>query len=559
MLTTASLVGCSSTATKPDLSGDTATSLKSDAVNNAVGNSVHNAKKTSSKLVDKKKSAYTHLDYELYDDPTNLDFLRAAPEEQCNTLFSPPTTVELEREEEMPPQMTVQDRRTTNIARLSTSKQRLFKFNQLNGPHLNAQPPSGKTDLWCRIRDGYKLEVVENSYIQRAIDRYLRSPEFFKEMSAKAKPYLYHIVGKVEQRGMPTEIALLPAIESGFEPFAMSPKSAAGIWQFIPDTGRDYGLIQTQWYDGRRDFIASTDAALDYLEKLHDLFDGDWLTALAAYNYGEGNVRKAIKRNEALGKPTDFWSLDLPNETRWYVPKLLALSKIIANPQEYGIRLPSVPDSPYLKQVAVEGQISLSLAAHLADLSTTDFLRLNAGYNQGVTGPDGPQNITLPIHKAYLFKQRLARTPLHQLAPPPTYYGGITEVSFANQANASSRLMVNNPTLVENENSIFSNLLAYQDPRTQQHLVSKGETLEQIAQQYSTSVANLRQLNHLQTDSVKAGTFLIVPLFPSQGAIVPPNRTNTATRLNNRTSEITSPLPRSFWRNTQSSPVANRK
>ncbi len=500
LLTTASLYGCSSTATKPDEnSGDTATPSTKGAV------------KHIGAVNPRKNNSYAHSDHELYDDPTDLDFLSAAPAEQCQTLFSPLATVELVQEE-VPIQGLLETRNEKPSSRLWTPT-RLFKIDQLNnGPSKNqAPPPSGKFDLWCRIRDGYKLEVVDNSYIQRALEKYVNHPSYFENISLKAKPYLYHIVTEVEQRGMPLEIALLPAIESGFEPFATSPKRAAGLWQFIPNTGRDYGLKQTAWYDGRRDIIASTEAALDYLEKLHDLFDGDWLNALAAYNYGEGNVKQAIRRNEARGKPTDFWSLELPRETRWYVPKLLALAKVIANPQEYGIRLPSIPDSPYLKQVEFEGQISLSLAAQLVELSATDVLSLNAGYSQGVTTPDGPQKLTLPLHKAHLFKQRLAKLNLPQRLPTTLTYGnGLSNVNFvaANNSLASFSATVPGMSLQPP---------ATAEAKTQQHVVSKGEFLEHIANRYGTSVTQLRLLNRLPNNLIKAGTILTVPAPPTVG------------------------------------------
>jgi membrane-bound lytic murein transglycosylase D len=460
----------------------------------------------------REKNQNAYLGYELYDDPTDLGFLSAKPEEQCQTLFSPPATVELVQEEEVPVQGLFEKSKEQSSTHL-WKPTRLFKLDQLNnhGPRKNVPPPSGKFDLWCRIRDGYKLEVEENSYIQRAMDQYVNSPSYFENISLKAKPYLYHIVTEVEQRGMPLEIALLPAIESGFEPFALSPKSAAGLWQIIPNTGRDYGLTQTTWYDGRLDIIASTEAALDYLERLHDLFEGDWLRALAAYNYGEGNVRRAIRRNEAQGKPTDFWSLDLPRETRWYVPKLLALAKVIASPQEYGIRLPSIPDSPYLKQVTLSGPISLSLAAQLAELSTTDIFRLNPAYSQGVTTTDGPQTLTLPLHKAHLFKQRLAKMPLPQRWPPLTYNdkGGLVNVHLTTGKTLTAPPSVSSPANIQMTMT-----------KTQRHLVSPNESLENIARRYGTSVTYLRLLNRLQSDLLKVGTLLTVPDSPT-GYVTP--------------------------------------
>jgi len=269
----------------------------------------------------------------------------------------------------------------------------------------------GRNNLWNRIPRGYKLSAIDNYQIQKEIRKFVSNPSYFWNISTKARPYLYHIVAEVERRGIPLEIALLPAIESAFKPTALSHKSAAGLWQFIPATGRDYGLVQNRWYDGRRDITKSTKAALTYLQYLHDLFGDDWALALAAYNYGEGNVRKAIRRNRARGKPTDFWSLKLPRETRQYVPKLLALARIVANPQRYGVRLQPIANQRYFKQVNINRPIDLSLAAQLASMPLSEFKLLNPGYRRDTTAPRGPYYLTLPVNKVAQFRQRLAKVP----------------------------------------------------------------------------------------------------------------------------------------------------
>jgi membrane-bound lytic murein transglycosylase D len=269
----------------------------------------------------------------------------------------------------------------------------------------------GRNNLWNRIPRGYKLSAIDNYQIQKEIKKFVSNPSYFRNISTKARPYLYHIVAEVERRGIPLEIALLPAIESAFKPTALSHKSAAGLWQFMPATGRDYGLVQNRWYDGRRDITKSTKAALTYLQYLHDLFGDDWALALAAYNYGEGNVRKAIRRNRARGKPTDFWSLKLPRETRQYVPKLLALARIVANPQRYGVRLQPIANQRYFKQVNINRPIDLSLAAQLASMPLSEFKLLNPGYRRDTTAPRGPYYLTLPVNKVAQFRQRLAKVP----------------------------------------------------------------------------------------------------------------------------------------------------
>jgi len=355
---------------------------------------------------------------------------------------------------------------------------------------------SANPDLWDRIRQGYALFEIDHPKVQSAIEKYVKSPSYFERISRKARPYLYLMVEEIEKRGMPLEIALLPAIESAYEPMALSHKSAAGLWQFMKATGKDYGLTQNEWYDGRRNIIKSTTAALDYLSRLHRKFEGDWLLALAAYNYGEGNLGKAIRKNEGLGAPTDFWSLELPRETREYVPKLLGLSKIVASPQNYGIELQSIANRPYLTQVKLERQIDLSLAALLAGLPWDDFKRLNACYRREVTAQDGPHNITVPIEKAGRFKQRLAKLPVELMLTQADQFEQ-TVVQYSTQAMR-----------VDNEGK---EKLATSEPiPPKEHRVCSGDNLWKIAKQYGITIAALRQLNNLKTDSLYVGQNLIV-------------------------------------------------
>lgn len=281
------------------------------------------------------------------------------------------------------------------------------------------QLPSQYDNLWQRLRAGYRLQVKDNEEIERTVEYFSRKSRFFENVSQRARPYLYHIVQELERRKMPLELALLPVIESSFQPTALSPKKAAGVWQFIPSTGRNYGLRQNRFYDGRRDVLASTRAALDYLEKLNEMFNGDWLLSVAAYNCGEGAVQRAIRKNEAREKPTDFWALDLPRETRQYVPNLIAVSKIVAEPEKHDVQLSYISNRPYLQNVNVGTQINLNLAAKLAGLSTHEFNRLNPGYRLGVTDPNGPHLLTLPIDKVDNFKQQLTAIPVELLTGTP--------------------------------------------------------------------------------------------------------------------------------------------
>ena len=371
----------------------------------------------------------------------------------------------------------------------------------------NRRIKQGKNNLWTRISNGYQLAEIENAQIQKEIRKFQSNPAYFKRMAKNARPYLYHIVQEVEKRNVPLEIALLPAIESTFEPLALSHKSAAGLWQFMPATGKEYGLVQDEWYDGRRNISASTKAALTYLQKLHRMFAEDWALALAAYNYGPGNLRKAINKNLEQERPTDFWSLDLPRETRQYVPKLLALTKIVGNPQEFGIKLQPLANQAYWKQIKIGHQMELSLAAKLAGLPLKELKRLNAGYRRGVTVPNGPYTLTLPIEKVSQFKQSLAKIPPHLI---------LAQIKDKDKDSENTKLH-QMPQLAEaSQNSVAKP--APEKKETQKHKVGKGDTLWNIAKRYGTTISFLRQLNNLKpNNTLKKGRFLKVPITLAVG------------------------------------------
>jgi membrane-bound lytic murein transglycosylase D len=233
--------------------------------------------------------------------------------------------------------------------------------------------------------------------VDAEVSRLKSNPGYLEQLSLRAGPYLHLIMDEIERRGMPAELALLPEIESRYNPRALSPKSAAGMWQFIPDTGRKYGLKQNGWYDGRKDIVASTHAALSYLQWLHGEFRGDWALALAGYNAGEGAVAAARRRNRNSGKGTDFWSLNLPSETEHYVPKLMAVAKLVRKPGRYGMRPPHIPNGPQLELVDTGRQMDLARAAKLSGLRLADLRRLNAGLKRGKTLPAGPHRLLVPI------------------------------------------------------------------------------------------------------------------------------------------------------------------
>lgn len=328
----------------------------------------------------------------------------------------------------------------------------------------DAELADNTEDVWQRIRDGFSMELREHKRIEQQLNWYKRHPEYFQRVAERARPYLYYIVEELEKNDIPMELALLPIVESAFKPFAYSHGRASGIWQFIPSTGRRFGLKQNWWYDGRRDVYAATQSAINLLKRLHEEFDGDWLHALAAYNSGGGNVRRAIRRNKKRGKTTDFFALHLPRETRAYVPKLLALKQLVADPQQYGIQLTAIPNTQYFEKVDVDSQIDLALASELSGLPIETIYQLNPGYNRWATSPDGPHHLLLPLENAETFKSKLAEYP------------------------AEKRI------------------------RWMRHRIRKGETLSSIASKFHTSISVIKQVNRIKGTRLRTGHSLMIPV-----------------------------------------------
>ncbi|MES9872637.1 MAG: LysM peptidoglycan-binding domain-containing protein [Candidatus Sedimenticola sp. 6PFRAG7] len=327
-----------------------------------------------------------------------------------------------------------------------------------------AEPELPPADLWKRVRSGFKLTIPNNARVDRELKWYASHPEYLKRIRDRAAPYLHFIVEEAEKRDMPLELALLPVVESAFQPFAYSPGRAAGLWQFIPSTGKSYGLKQNWWYDGRRDVVAATGAALDYLKSMSEGFNGDWELALAGYNAGAGSVRRAIRKNTKAGKPTDYWSLKLPRETQSYVPRLLAVSKIVANPEAFGLDLPPIEDTPFFASVDTESQLDLALAAKMADISIKELYRLNPGFNRWATDPDGPHRLNLPLNKVDGFTDKLV-----QLSP-------------------EKRLT------------------------WKRYKIRSGDNLGAIARKHHTTVALLKRINKLKNSNIRAGRHLLIPV-----------------------------------------------
>ncbi len=370
-------------------------------------------------------------------------------------------------------------------------------------------------ELWTRIRNGFAMGDLDSKLVARHEKWYARHPDYFGRMTERARLYLYYITEEVERRGMPSEIALLPMVESAFNPGAYSTSRASGIWQFIPSTGKIFGMQQNWWYDGRRDVISATNGALDYLQKLHDMF-GDWELALAAYNCGEGAVLRAQAHNRKRGLPTNYASLRLLKETRNYVPKLMAIKHIISDPASFGLTLQDIPNQPYFAAVTTTKHMDVKLAAELADISMDEFMALNPAHNRPVILQDNSDVILLPIDKLETFRANLenydkplvswqAYKPkkgerLDKLAP--RFGLSLENLKSVNGLTRHDNISTGQTLLVpvngeENdaEFEAFNMQLVDDHGRATRHKVRRGETLSHIARRYHVSVSRLRQWN----------------------------------------------------------------
>lgn len=407
-------------------------------------------------------------------------------------------------------------------------------------PAITAQQippaPAQPLDIWQRLQNGFELRQHDNPRIEHQLKQLSRNETSLITLLSQAEPYLFHILEEVENRGIPTEIALLPAVESGFRPYAYSRLGAAGLWQFMPATGRRYGLEQDWWQDERRDPLAATDSALTMLQGLQQMFDGDWLLALAAYNAGPGNVLRAIKKNQKKNLPTDYWALDLPKETENYVPRLLAMARLVDSANEQALSLPEIPNKPYFTVVETGSQLDLNVAAELAGLPVEDLLELNAGYNRWATAPQGPHRLLLPTNHEAPFKEKLAELPdeqrlrwkSHKVSKGETLGGiarrygiGVKALQQANQLSGNlirinQRLMI---PLSESPTSIAA-LNRNGLPKSRVHYrVRKGDSLYLIAQRFNVKVADLRRWNNLSRHLIKPGQRLMVMVDPSSQTI----------------------------------------
>ncbi len=372
------------------------------------------------------------------------------------------------------PQAIVDDLLTQVDRQEAGTEYLLAQINELENltAGIPGQADTHDEEFWQLLRSDFSQSDIRHKKISRQVDQYAKHPLPIRFTLKRGEPYLSYIRHEVKKRGFPGEMVLLPFVESGYDPFAYSHGRAAGLWQFIPSTASYFGLKQDWWYDERRDVVASTDAALNYLDKLQKQFNGDWLLTLAAYNAGGRTVRNAIKRNRKAGKPTDFWHLELPDETAAYVPKLLAICRIINNPDEYGVELPLIDSAPGFAIIETGNQLEIEVAAELAEMETDDFQQINPGFNRWATHPDGPHQLAIPVDKADIFTRNLA---------------GL---------DPSDRV------------------------RWFRHRIAAGETLSHIALRYQTTVKVLQQSNNLDTTRIRAGSRLLVPVAASDASIL---------------------------------------
>lgn len=429
-----------------------------------------------------------------------------------------------------------------NIIENDVIDQEINKLNTLNfnpnsstNKSQNVQPTKAEINLWQRIYSRFDIKDENNSRSKKYEKWFSARPEYIERMMDRSQKYLFYVVGEVEKRGMPSEIALLPMIESAYNPIANSRSKAVGIWQFIPSTGRLYGLKQDWWQDKRRNVVDATNAALDYLQKLHALF-GTWDLALAAYNAGEGTVSRAIAKNKAKGLPTDYANLKLPAETKDYVPKLQAIKNIVSNPSQYGLYIDPIPNKPYFTYVEAPAVIDADLAANLAEISYDEFLLLNSEHRRPlIRTNEKTQKFILPINAADTFVKNLSQNekPLvsWNIYKPKRnekiktiankFDMEESDLIKANDLNPQKLIKPSSIILVAKKEGTETN--AHQDideskiqkdSKTEisvspnKYKVKSGDTLTKIAKKYGISVDELKDINQITTSDIQIGSTL---------------------------------------------------
>lgn len=357
--------------------------------------------------------------------------------------------------------------------------------NSLLSQWVQSKSSKEQNEIWSRVRSRLHIASPTGATLyQRHVKQYARSQSYINKLADNATPYLYYILEEVEKRGMPSEIALLPMIESDFNPFTLSHKGALGLWQIMPPLGRLYGLKQNATYDGRRDIYESTKVALDHLEYLHKKFGGNWLLALAAYNSGESRVLNAIKRNKAAKKPTDFWSLQLPQETKNYVPKLLAFASIVKSPKQHGIVLPSIPNQPVFTRIETPKPIEIARAAKMANISEVQLRKLNPGFKK-TANPTGPFKLVVPIQGVNNIKAEIK-----QVAPTAS------KISTSSKAVATKSTINASPKASKDVQVTKAKTTA---TKQKIHVVKRGESIPKIAEKHKIKISTLLAKNNLKS------------------------------------------------------------
>lgn len=413
----------------------------------------------------------------------------------------------------------------------------IINYSNIDANEVSSQIEIGTSEpksIWPRIKNGFAFNSKPPKKAKKIIKRYEKwyknRPEYIDRMLTRSEKYLFHVIEQVELRGMPTEIALLPMIESAYNPLAKSRMKAMGMWQFIPSTGKIYGLKQDWWRDDRRNVIESTTAALDYLEKLYGMF-GSWELALAAYNAGEGRVGRSIKRNKRLKRPTDYYSIRLPKETRSYVPKLLAIKNILSNPEKYGLYISDIADKPYFASIPLPKEIDTDLIAKFAEIPMEEFQLLNAQHKRPLMRSDHySQEVLLPINSIQTFHNNMTiydkplvswktykPKPGEKVYQVAKKFGVNTKLlAQVNQISSRKKFRRNSIVLIPygdvsktkfplNKDSLFN----YSSIVT--HHVTRGETLSHIADEYQMSVRDLMEFNELKSTKIIIGSTLDIP------------------------------------------------
>lgn len=347
-------------------------------------------------------------------------------------------------------------------------------------------PNEFQTSVWAALSTHFRLDdTVKHPLVKEQLDYLMRHQKYLNQLTGNAQPYLYYVYQQTLKRHMPAEIALLPMIESNYNPLGVSPASGAtGLWQMMPRTASGYGIKMNWWYDGRRDIVASTTAALNYLAVLHRTFGNNWLLAIAAYNSGAGTVAMAIKHNQRLGLPTDYWSLPLPYETKIYIPRLLALANVISNAREYKMSLPNIPNKPYFKAVTLHNQVNINRVAELSQTSISTVRRLNPGFRHS--------NSAVPAEKSYTL-----------LLPE--------NKSTTNLAQLSSAKLILQPK---------NNLKRVREAGWIHHSIKSGESLYALADRYHTNVNAIKKANNLQSDLLHPGENILIPKHSNDNTIL---------------------------------------